>query len=244
MSKNIAIDLGNTSAKLYVYDGSDMVDMRRCDTGVRETIDLLISQYGVRNAIISSVRKDDAEICNDLRLKITGKVINLTYSTPLPITIAYGSPKTLGSDRIAVAVGAQTQAPGRNLLIIDLGTALTMDVVDADGKFLGGNISLGLNSRFRALNDYTGRLPLIDANADTPLIGYDTVSAMRSGVVRGLAYEINGYISEISGKMQKIAVFITGGDSKYLAKWIKYPIFEDQNLLARGLNTILLYNIG
>ncbi|MDE6715242.1 MAG: type III pantothenate kinase [Muribaculaceae bacterium] len=243
MSKNIAIDLGNSSAKLYVYDGLEQVAMRRCDTAECSVIDALITEYDVQNAIISSVRGDDAEIIAHVNACMPGKVVLLSCETPLPISIGYATPSTLGGDRIAVAVGAFSQLPGKNLLVIDLGTAVTMDVVDAQGCYLGGNISPGLTTRFRALHDYTGKLPLVSADGDSPLVGSDTVTAMRSGVVRGMAYEINGYIDEINDKMQGIDVFITGGDAKYLAKWIKSRIFEDQNLLARGLNTILLYNI-
>ena len=243
MSKNIAIDLGNSSAKLYVYDGLEQVAMRRCDTAECPVIDALVAEYGVQNAIISSVRGDDAEIIAHVNACVPGKVLMLNSETPLPISVGYATPATLGGDRVAVAVGAFAQSPGKNLLVIDLGTALTMDVVDAQGCYLGGNISPGLTTRFRALHDYTGKLPLVSADGDSPMVGSDTATAIRSGVVRGMAYEINGYIEEISAKMQGIELFITGGDAKYLAKWIKSRIFEDQNLLARGLNTILLYNI-
>lgn len=243
MSKNLAVDLGNSSVKLYVFDDDKLIDKYRYDSITQRHMDNLLKSHSVENCIVSSVRRNDADIVAYLEQCTKGKFVNLDYLTPMPITIGYGTPQTLGHDRIAVAVGAYAQSGNKASIVIDLGTAMTLDVIDASGCYLGGNIAPGLTTRFRALNDYTEQLPLIDANGDIPPIGNSTLTAMRSGVVRGMAHEINGFIAEMNDKIGKFAVYITGGDSKYLAKWIKYPIFDDQNLLAKGLNTILLYNV-
>ena len=241
MSYNIAIDLGNSLTKVYLFEGNTLAGSFRYSTLTAESLDELFARYDICDAIIASVRSDDRHIAGYLQSRCR-KVIVLDYTTPLPIKLHYDTPDTLGRDRIAAAVGAATEAPSVNLLVIDAGTAITLDVVDAQGNYLGGNISPGMSIRFKALNNYTQKLPVVEAEGEVPEIGHNTVTAIRAGVVRGVLMEIEGYISLISHKIGDLTVYITGGDAKYLAKQIKNRIFEDENLLAKGLNRILLYN--
>ena len=171
--------------------------------------------------------------------KLQCPVVRFSSSTPLPLEIGYRTPGTLGSDRIAAAVGAWNEAPGRNLLIIDAGTAITVDFVGKDGKYNGGNIAPGIKMRLRALHEYTSRLPMVDKEGDTPAIGYDTETAIRSGVINGICHEIEGYINEFKQKYCDLLVFLTGGDEKPLKNRIKNCIFADKYLVAKGLNRIL-----
>ena len=241
MSYNIAIDLGNSSSKVYLFDGNTLAESFRYSILTPELLEEIFARYDIADAVIASVRSDDGGVPEFLCSRCR-KTIVLDHTTPLPIKLKYSTPATLGRDRIAAAVGAASAAPGKNVLIIDAGTAITLDVVDAQGNYLGGNISPGMSIRFRALNNYTHKLPIVEPEGDLPEIGCDTVTAIRAGVVRGVLMEIEGYISLISHKIGDLTVYITGGDSKYLAKRIKNRIFEDENLLAKGLNRILLYN--
>ena len=147
-----------------------------------------------------------------------------------------------GRDRLAAAVGAATLYPGRNTLIVDVGTAVTLDVVSAEGVFLGGCISPGVAMRFRALHDYTAALPLCRAAEATGLVGRTTGEAIRFGVMNSLRFEIEGYIARMEAQFEDLCVIFTGGDAKFFAKRIKNTIFANCNLVFCGLNRILEYN--
>ena len=165
-----------------------------------------------------------------------------TPDTPLPVTVDYRSPKTLGSDRIAAVIGARAEAPDRDILVIDAGTCITYDMITATGHFLGGNIAPGIKMRLRSMNKFTEKLPVVEKNGDTPLLGYDTETAMRSGAILGACYEIEGYIRSLTEKNVKISIIFTGGDAKYFVKRIKNAIFAKCELVICGLNRILDYN--
>jgi len=140
-------------------------------------------------------------------------------------------------------VGAYTICPGKNVLVIDAGTAITYDIVTAKGEFMGGNISQGLEIRFKSLNKYTNRLPLLERPEETPpLVGSSTREAIQSGIVNGLLFEMDGFIDAISKAYPKLQVVLTGGDAKYFVGKLKNSIFVDPNLNLIGLNRILEHN--
>jgi type III pantothenate kinase len=160
----------------------------------------------------------------------------------LPFTIEYRTPHTLGNDRIAAVAAANAQFPGQNCLVIDAGTAITFDLIDSQNVYRGGNISPGLSMRFQALHTFTQKLPLIEQSGETPLLGYSTETAIRSGVIWGVVFEIERYINELKGMYPNLQIMLTGGDSVFLADKINYPIFVDEFLVLKGLNRILEYN--
>ena len=162
--------------------------------------------------------------------------------TRVPINILYNTPHTLGADRLAGAVGAMTETKGCNLLIIDIGTCITYDVVTSSGEYLGGNISPGPKMRFSALHDYTSRLPFVDGVGECPEIGYDTETAMRSGVLTGVGYEVSGYIEKMSKEYDNLVVYITGGVKLPLLYSCSIDVKEDRYIVPKGLNRILEYN--
>lgn len=241
MSFNLAIDQGNSSSKVYVFEGENIVDSFRFDTLSKTDLVPIYKKYDIHGAVISSVQNEDKEL-NDWLQNNSERYIELTNRTSTPMNIKYNNAHLLGHDRIAAAVGAMSRVPGENVLVIDAGTAITLDVVNSNGTFLGGNISPGLSIRFQALNNYTDKLPLVTAEGEVPIIGHDTITAIRSGVVLGLVSEIEGYITRIANELGELKVFITGGDCHFLASHIKNPLIVDENLLANGLNRILLYN--
>ncbi|GHV23956.1 hypothetical protein FACS189428_7920 [Clostridia bacterium] len=164
----------------------------------------------------------------------------LNPQLPVPLTIDYKTPQTLGMDRIAAAVGAVAQQPGAHLLVIDIGTAITLDFVTAAGVYKGGNISPGPELRFKALHHFTNRLPLINEEGNLPVWGYDTSTAIRSGVIGGIVRELDSYIAEYK-KNDTILTFLTGGYAFYFESKLKNATFADGNLVLRGLNEILNY---
>ena len=166
----------------------------------------------------------------------------LDASTPIPIKNCYKTPKTLGTDRLAVAVAAATRFPGKDVLIVDSGTCITFEFVTASGEYLGGNISPGVCMRLKALNHDTGRLPLEDHKGEIPDLGYNTETAIRSGVINGIKYEIEGYIHSLRKKYPSLLVLLTGGTHFNFDIQLKSGIFADKFLVLRGLNYILKYN--
>ncbi|NBA87950.1 type III pantothenate kinase [Emticicia sp. CRIBPO] len=235
---NAAIDFGNTLAKIGFFEGDDLISTAR---GLRpeELFDLLEKENPER-LIISSVTKSTDEL-KELFLKFHKKII-LDPETPLPVVNGYGTPKTLGYDRIAGAVGAFARFPGQNCLIIDMGTAIKYDFIDAEGVFRGGIISPGKQMRFKALHTFTQKLPLIDSDEIPELLGTSTETCIQSGVINGIIAEINGIIARYNEKAD-INVLICGGDAKFFESQIKSTKFATPNLVLEGLNRILNHNV-
>jgi type III pantothenate kinase len=194
----------------------------------------------VTKAVVASTRGGAEKICEQLRSKIEC-VLHFSSQTEVPIEIEYSSRQTLGTDRIAVAVGVVCEMGIENALVVDMGSAITYDIVE-NGIFKGGNISLGVAMRFRALHEFTSLLPLCQSVAPNDGFGKSTKEAIEQGVMQGITHEIEGYISAFSQEKSKICTIFTGGDAKYFVKRIKNAIFADCEPVICGLNTILEYN--
>jgi type III pantothenate kinase len=240
---NLVLDLGNTFGKIAVCDGKKVVEAAIYERITSREISYFHIRYpGLKGVIISSVVNDSREIIDYLRSQYA-TCIELDHYTPIPLRNNYLTPDTLGFDRIAAAVGAYTICPGKNVLVIDAGTAITYDIVTAKGEFMGGNISQGLEIRFKSLNKYTNRLPLLERPEKTPpLLGSSTREAIQSGIVNGLLFEMDGFIDAIGKEYPKLQVVLTGGDAKYFVGKLKNSIFVDPNLNLIGLNRILEHN--
>lgn len=235
------IDIGNTVAKLVAFDGDEPVEeVRTCNDSL-SALAAFAAKYAFTHGIVSAVKELSAEAEDQLR-RLCIPILRFSHQTPVPITNRYRSPKTLGADRLAAAVGASSLKPGKDLLIIDAGTCITYEVIDAKGNYWGGNIAPGMQMRLRALNEFTAKLPLVSAEGDVPGMGYDTETAIRSGVLRGMKYEIEGYIRSMRSKYPKLLVFLTGGDKINFDATIKSIIYADKFIVPRGLNKILDYN--
>jgi len=192
-------------------------------------------------AILSSVKPVDDEILQFLSGNFD-LFIELDHQTELPIKNLYETPETLGKDRLAAAVGANELFPDQNLLIIDAGTAITYDLVSEKNEFIGGNISPGLQMRFKALNHFTGKLPLVSYSDEFQNIGRNTTDAIRAGVQNGILYEIAQTIELFNKNYQNLQIVMTGGDSIFFDKKLNYTIFVHFNITLIGLNRILEYN--
>ena len=248
MKGNLTIDNGNTSVKVAFFIGTQVVATNRFMRRDVRLLERFISTYKPDTAIVCSTASSAAsQRIEQLADERCRRVLHLTHETPMPIRLGYRTPQTLGRDRIATAVGAWTVAKrldsDSDVLIIDAGTAITYDLVTADGCFVGGNIAPGLGIRFKALHEYTGKLPLVEADGDTPVVGYDTATAIRSGVMLGMLGEIKSYMADLRLSHPNLMVFITGGDGRMLhARLGNKDIIYNEHLAAEGLNRIQLYN--
>ena len=238
---NLTIDIGNTLAKIGVFKGSVLKDkLVLPDWEDHQILDFLTNQK-VTNVILSNVTGVSIDKLISA-LKHRYNLLLLTEQTPLPINNLYRTPKTLGKDRIAAVVGASQLFPKENLLVIDAGTCITYDWLKANGAYVGGNISPGLQMRLQAMHHFTGKLPLLGVEDINLQIGDSTKSAMLNGAIHGLILEINGFINVYQSDFEKLKVVLTGGNAEFLAKKLKKQIFVNQNLVLIGLNKILDYN--
>lgn len=238
MRLNLTIDQGNSAAKAAVWNGSELVDQVVADRLTHKALADLVEEYHPAKALCCSVTGNGPEFTRWLA-DMGVESHELCHDTPMPLRIGYRTPLTLGQDRIAAAVGAWSLHPGCGLLVVDMGTAVTYDVVTADGTYLGGNIAPGVGMRLRALRSFTARLPEVSGYGETPQFGFDTVTAMRAGAVRGVAAEIGYYRSLLPGDTR---VVVTGGWSKRITEFLDFPVTRDSCLVTKGLLSILLYN--
>lgn len=240
----IVIDHGNTATKVTLFCGDKVVAASRQDAPMVETVAMLCARYPVSGAVYCTVVGVDIRFVETVRcLLAPAKMLVLTHSTPLPLGVRYGSRPTLGMDRVAAAAGAAAMFPGRRCVIVDAGTALTLDLMSAAPEFRGGNISAGLKMRLRALHIFTGRLPQVEAAGRLPEIGDDTETALRCGAVRGIIAEIRD-MAAIAGPEAQI--LLTGGDSLLLYENLDTSMQRRTavvpDLVARGLLSIFRYN--
>jgi len=240
---NLVIDIGNSLTKLAVFDQNRLVDSVQLEDFDQEIILRLKNQYPeLDKAILSSVTKHDSTLFQLLQKEFS-YFLELSTTTPVPIKNNYRSKATLGLDRIAAAVGAAGLFPEKDLLIIDAGTAITYDIVDKKKGFMGGNISPGLRTRFRALHQFTGRLPLLTPTDNWPDIGATTEEAIQSGVLTGILSEVESVIDKMKSKWPELTIIVTGGDAEFFDKKLKSSIFVKFQITLLGLNRILEYNV-
>ena len=238
---NLIVDEGNTLCKIAVVDSKELV----CDYALAEfdvsVAKELVEKYAVTHAIVASTRGGAEGICQRLK-GVVDKVLHFTSMTDVPIEVEYASRTTLGTDRIATAVGTVKGLGITDALIVDMGSAITFDLVEG-GAFKGGNISLGVAMRFKALHEHTAALPLCSATEPNGGVGHSTVEAIEQGVMQGVLYEIEGYISHFCGENSGKSVIFCGGDAESFVNRIKNAIFAPRKLSFTGLNEILEYNV-
>lgn len=239
---NLAIDIGNTLAKMAVIENGQIVDTFKSECVDCEYVSAIFDSYPMINGAIMIAASDEYVAIEEFVEGRVSRFIKFTHQTPVPLNNLYGTPMSLGCDRMAAAVGANALYPDSNVLIVDFGTAITIDMVSSKNEYLGGNISPGAATRFRALNYYTKRLPLCELTEQTTMIGKSSIEAIQSGVIEGIVYEVEGYILRLSQKYDNLRIIFTGGDGNFFAKRLKNPIFATYDLVVYGLNRILEYN--
>lgn len=249
MKSVLAIDRGNSTLKAYLFQGDDCVRSVRLegDADIAAGLAAFLDGTAPASAIYASTgRQTEGDV--ETITALTGYTpFIFDHSTPLPIEIRYATPSTLGLDRIAASVAACSLLRGVSLdflLVVDAGTAITLDIADSEGRFLGGNISAGLSMRLRSLHEFTSALPLVDSCGDCPDFGFDTVTALRSGAIRGIAAEITQSLLRAQKLYGSGAILLTGGDADIIASHLdpSLHVITSPTLVADGLNRILHYN--
>jgi type III pantothenate kinase len=239
---NLCIDQGNSSTKIGVFDENDLIESSAFEIdNLTEAVEI-IERFNIESCIISSVTNQVSYFQSILKQRIKN-YLELSHKTLVPIENRYLTPETLGKDRLAAIVGAAFLKPDTDILVIDAGTAITFDFIDSKQVYHGGNIAPGLNMRLRSLHEFTQKLPLVEPNQNSSLLGNDTNSAILSGAVYGIALEIDGYINTLKIKYPQLSTFLTGGSTFYFDTKVKNAIFAEKNLVLIGLNRILQYNV-
>lgn len=234
----LTIDIGNTAVKGSVFEEGELLESLLLESRDAAALVPLAKRYGAEGAICCCVGQDADEFIGDLGRLLGMEVMRLTHRTPLPVAVDYASPQTLGLDRVAAAAGASLETEAA--MVVDAGTAVTIDIVTGN-TFRGGNISPGLRLRFRSLNRFTSRLPLVSPSGDIPPFGYDTETAIRSGVVNGMVAEIVSAYRSAQLRYPGLLLLLTGGDADFLAPLISRNGVEPtvaHSLVGRGLERI------
>jgi type III pantothenate kinase len=240
MSITLCFDFGNTRMKCAVFDGKELKELLVLENDSDEIIQQLVDRYHPQKSLLSSVIDHNPAV--ETILSASSKFHKLDHLSRIPITTPVGKPETIGADRLGLAVAAADLFPGKNNLVVGLGTAITYNFINKFNEFLGGGISPGMEMRFKSLEIFTAKLPLISKDWNFPLVGYDTRTNILSGVILGMAKEIDGMIDAYAEKYGNFNVLLTGGDAPYFVYHLKNLIFADPNLIYKGLYAISEFN--
>lgn len=238
----LILDMGNTRTKVGLFDGDQLL---YCDgfasSETLEKVVLLMESYVISHALFCAVGKNNDRYARQIIDLLPTHV--LSHESKLPFISLCLPFSALGLDRIGlVAAGVKSgQGP---ILVIDAGTCVTYDLLDAQNIHHGGAISPGLNMRYKAMQDHTANLPLLRPQQPTGDFGLETHNAMHFGAVHGLASEIDGFIEFYRERFAELTIILTGGDAEFLRVRIKNDIFAHSNFLLEGLNFILDLNIN
>ena len=240
--KTLCFDFGNTRLKFAVFDNDNFVEEITLPNDELFTIERVMYVHQPQKTILSSVINHNPVI--ETVLSKYSKFHKISHLTQANFTTPVGKPETIGADRLALSAAAVHFYPGKNNLVIGLGSCITYNFINQYHQFLGGSISPGMEMRFKAMQVFTAKLPAVQAEWNFPIIGYDTKTNMQSGVIAGIAYEMDGFIDEYANKYNNFNVVLTGGDSAYFARRLKNRIFADSNFLFKGLYALSETNNG
>jgi type III pantothenate kinase len=236
----LCLDFGNTRSKYAVFDGNIQKSSGVLEGDITASVENILDGWQPLKSILSSVIKHDERI--ETLLGERTQFHKLSHLTQLPFTTPVGKPETIGADRLALCAAAVEFFPGKNNLVIALGTCITYNFINKFHEFTGGGISPGMDMRFKSLHTFTALLPVIKEDWNFPLIGYDTRTNILSGVILGMAKEIDGFIDAYAGRYGNFNVLLTGGNCTYFVPHLKNQIFADPDLLFKGLYAISEFN--
>ena len=240
MTKTICIDFGNTRLKTALFENAELKEIIVLQEDPFSHLKKIIEQHKPSHSILSSVIHHDHKIEEFLR-SVT-RFHRLSNLSSLPFTIPVGKPETMGTDRLAIAAASVFLFPGKNNLVIGLGSCITYNFINQLHEFMGGSISPGMEMRFKAMHHFTAKLPMAEAEWNVPLFGYDTKTNLQSGVVLGIAKEIDGMINAYNEKFGNFNAVLTGGDIGIFEPHLKNKIFADPDLIFKGLYAISQIN--
>ncbi len=236
MPVTLCFDFGNTRKKAAIFQKNEIDKVMVLPDDTAATIGSLLDTYKPHKSILSSVIDHNTAIEELLGAKT--KFHKLSHLTKLPFTTPVGKPETIGADRLALCAAAVHYYPKKHNLIIGMGSCVTYNFVNKYHEFIGGAISPGMEMRLKAMHQFTAKLPLIKADSNVPLMGYDTTTNLLTGAVLGLAKEIDGFVNAYKEKFGNFNVLLTGGDLVHLAPHLKNKIFADPDLIFKGLYAI------
>ena len=238
----LTIDVGNTRIKAAVFEQNTLVELFvfTKELLLAETEFILNKFPKIKKAVVASVKDVEKELFLSLKDKV--EIYFLTHESKFPFTNLYTTPTTLGIDRMVLASGAVLQFPNQNRLVIDAGTCITYDFIDSDDNYLGGAISPGIRLRYESLHQQTAKLPLLTKKYPESFIGNSTQESIHSGVINGVASEIDGFVELYKTQYAKFIIILTGGDAEFLAIRLKNTIFANSNFLLESLNQTFQYN--
>jgi type III pantothenate kinase len=236
MAITLCFDFGNTRMKAGIFDERELVTVEVLPSDEDAVIHELVAKYQPSKAILSSVINHRPEI--ELILREHCRFHKLNHQSVLNFTTPVGRPDTIGADRLALVAAAVDNFPGMNNLVIGLGTCITFNFINRASEFVGGSISPGMEMRFKSLNHFTAKLPVVEKDWNFSLIGYDTRTNILSGVILGMAKEIDGVIDDYKNRYRNFNVVLTGGDAPYFVYHLKNKIFADPNFIFKGLYAI------
>ena len=236
MTRTVCFDFGNTRLKAALFEDSILTEEFVLDDDQPSAMLMALQNYQPQRSILSSVVHHNPEL--EAVLMQHTAFHKLSHLSKLPFTTPVGKPETLGADRLAIAAASTYFHGGKNILAIGLGTCITYNFISKKKEFLGGGISPGMDMRFKSLPTFTAKLPLITEDWNFPLVGYDTKTNILSGVILGMAKEIDGFIEEYSERYGNFNALLTGGNSTFFAPLLKKQIFADPNLIFKGLYAI------
>lgn len=246
---NLTIDIGNSFTHFAVFKGSKHIYVQNCSsisiTALTKAVkkirkDCEITKIGISSVSTNAQRSIEILIRKDFKIK----PLTINNKSKMPIKVKVKKPSSLGPDRICNAVYGYHNFNGQsNVLVIDLGTANTYDLVLKNGDFVGGIIAPGIMTSSKALNLNTGKLPLFEyskLSAIAPLIGRNTFEAIQSGLVNYMKYATEGLVKAIKNHYRgKLTVVITGGSAKFLGKKLNFKHIYETNTVLEGINIIL-----
>lgn len=232
----ICFDFGNTRLKAAIFQKDQLTEELVLPDDANATIEAILARYQPQKSILSSVIDHNPGV--ETVLSKGTSFHKLSSDTKVNFTAAVGKPETIGADRLALSAAAVHYYPGKNNLVIGLGSCITYNFINQYHQFLGGAISPGMEMRFKSMHDYTAKLPLAPKDWNFPVIAYDTKTNLQSGVLAGICFEIDGYIDFYASRYGNFNVVLTGGDAGYFARRLKNKIFADLNFLFKGLYAI------
>lgn len=238
----LCLDFGNTRLKCAVFENDTLKTTLVLKEDPLKDLETVIKEYKPQRSILSSVVNHPEEI--ETILEKQTKFHKLNHLSKIPFTIPVGKPETVGADRLAIAAASVFLFPGKNNLAIGLGSCITFNFINQFHELLGGSISPGMEMRFKAMHQFTAKLPMAEADWNVPLIGYDTKTNLQSGVVLGMASEIDGIIELYSKRYSNFNVLLTGGDIPFFEPHLKNEIFADPDLIFKGLYAISQINVA
>ena len=236
MKKTLCLDFGNTRLKCAIFEDATFKEEIILPNDGIDSLEEIVERHQPKNSILSSVIHHNEAI--ETLLANNTNFHKLSHFTKLNFTTPVSKPATIGADRLALVAAAVHFYPGKNNLVIGLGSCITYNFINQNQQFVGGSISPGMEMRFKAMHEQTALLPLAKKNWNYPTIGYDTITNLQSGVIAGIGYEIDGFIDYYASKFSNFNVVLTGGDAGYFAAKVKNKIFADTNLLFKGLYAI------